>query len=374
MSSFPSTWLEVDLAAIRNNLALIRKEVAPGAAVIAVVKANAYGHGLAAVGIEAERAGAASLGVALVDEGVQLREAGVRIPTLVMASIQPAQAAEAVRHGLTCALCEADVARALSTAAVDQGRRASVEIKLDTGMGRVGIPPDRLPSFLEESGSLPGLVVEGVFSHLSAAEEADPAYSLYQLEQLLKARCDCSDPRWRWHLSNSAAAVGLPQCRLDAVRVGLLVYGLNPLEAVAPLALEPAACWKTRVAFVKECPPGRFLSYGRAYETRSPARIATLAVGYADGYPRALSNVGEVLLGGKRAPIRGRICMDQMLVEVPAGVEARVGDEVVLMGQQGQERITAEELAERAGSITHEILARLGTRMERWYRGRRTED
>lgn len=364
------TWLEVDLAAIGRNVGAVRKLVGPQTAVFVVLKANAYGHGLVEVGRAVERAGAHGIGVALLDEGVRLRDAGITLPILVMTSIPASGAEEAVRYNLICALCEPFLARALSQAAVRMGRPARVEIKVDTGMGRLGVQPQELGPFLEENAILPGLKIEGVFSHLSSADEPDLAFSLEQIASFQRARqsiCSRGKGIRRWHLGSSAAAVRLPECRMDAVRVGLLAYGLNPAAPFQSLSLEPALTWKARIGFIKQSPAGAPISYGRSYMTDRTTRVATLGVGYADGYPRALSNVAEVLVDGQRAPVIGRICMDQAMIALPDGASAEVGDSVVLLGRQGQEQITTEELAERAGTILHELLARLGTRMPRVY-------
>ncbi|MCA1596560.1 MAG: alanine racemase [Chloroflexi bacterium] len=372
-------WLEVDLGAVRRNIAAVQQLVGPAVQVVVVVKADAYGHGLIPVGRAAQEAGAAGLGVALVEEGVRLRQAGITVPVLVMTSIPAAQAPDAVRFRLTCALCDRSLARALSAAAIQQGSRAFVEIKIDTGMGRIGIAPSEAAAFIEFCRGLPGLTIVGAFSHLSSAEDEDPSVSIEQHQRLAAVRRSLvsagSDAiRWRWHLANSAAAVRFPESRLDAVRVGLLAYGFNPVSRLnhtgaAPLALEPAARWMTRIGFVKTAPPGTPISYGGDYVTPARMTVATLGLGYADGYPRTLSNVGEVLIDGRRCRVLGRICMDQMMVGVPAGARADSGDPVVVMGTAGSQTITAEELAGRAGTILHELLARLGSRMPRVYRG-----
>ena len=365
-------WLEVDLTAIKRNIAATRRLVGPSTQVVVVVKANAYGHGLVQVGKAAEDACADGLAVALVEEGRQLREAGISIPILVLGSIPVGQAADAIESDLTCALCDPGLAEALSSSAVKLQRPARVEIKIDTGMGRIGLQPDELPAFLDRCDHLAGLQVKGVFSHLSCAEATDPSYSKLQYERFAGTKRKIGNQRpesrkWRWHLASSAAAAYLPECRLDGVRIGLLTYGLNPVAHLVPLRLEPVACWKTRITYMKDCPAGSSISYGRTYITSRPTRIATLGAGYADGYPRALSNRGEVLLGGRRTPIAGTVCMDQMMIEIPADMPASVGDEVVLMGSQGTETITTQELADRAGAVMHEILARLGARLERVY-------
>ena len=348
----------------------VRKHVGPSTDVIAVVKANAYGHGLVKIGQAAQMAGAAGLGVALADEGVRLREQGITLPILVMSAIPVRQAAMAVRYRLTCTVCDQELPRALCSAAQEQETFADVHLKVDSGMGRLGVDPASAGQLLESISALPFVRLTGIFTHLACAEEPDPSRTLEQIRRFKQIRLEltregASAGTHRWHLANSAGTARFPECAMDAVRVGLLIYGYDPTSHMR--TLEPAACWKSTVSYVKECPAGTPISYGGTFVTPHPMTVATVGVGYADGYPRALSSRGEVLLGGRRARVLGRICMDQMMVEVPAGSLARPGDEVVLMGAQGSERITAEEIAGRAGTILHELLSRLGGRMPRVY-------
>ena len=370
--SDPPVWLDVDLGAVASNVLAVRRSLTPKAAVLVVVKANAYGHGLIPVSLAVEKAGASGVAVATADEGIQLREAGVRLPILILGAIPPSEAPDIVHHEITCALCETGLARALSAAAAHQKRPARAHLKVDTGMGRLGILPCELPEFFATCAVLPGVRIDGVFSHLSTSEDEDTAFADWQTQRFKRLRREMialspAAASWQWHLANSAATVLLPESRFDAVRVGLLAYGLNPVTTFRRFDLKPAAQWKTRITFMKVCPSGLPISYGRTFHTTAPTRVATLGVGYADGYPRSLSNAAEVLVGGCRAPVIGRVCMDQMMIAIPDGVAASIHDEVVLMGDQDGECISPEEVSAWAGTILHELFARLGARMPRFY-------
>lgn len=388
VSSSWNAWLEIDTAAIRHNTAAVHEFVGPGVQVMAVVKADGYGHGAALCARAALAGGATWLGVSSAAEGAELRAAGIDAPTLVLGCGLPEQAAETVTHGLTQTLATEEMARALSQAALDAGRVVDVHIKVDTGMGRIGVRPQEALAFAQLVAMLPGLRIGGVYSHLATADEQDPTYAMAQAQlfsevlselseqEIIAARrgshpdsYDCQAPLR--HLANSAATVRFPAMHFELVRTGLLIYGLSPLasDLVQP-RLVPALSWKSRIACVKSVPAGEHLSYGGLYTTPRPTRIACVSVGYADGFPRALSNLGVVLVRGQRCRVVGAVCMDQMLVDV-GDIAACAGDEVVLIGEQMNERagrpsrITANEVAAAQGTVVHEIVARLGKRLPR---------
>jgi alanine racemase len=365
-----NAWVEVDLSAIRRNVAAVRGLVGGGVAVLAVVKADGYGHGAVRAAKAAVAGGAAWLGVASAAEGAELRSTGIDAPILVLGCGLPEQAPEIVTHGLTQTLATWDMAQALSRAAAGEGREVAVHIKIDTGMGRLGVKPHEAAAFARLVSGLPGLRIEGVYSHLATADRKDPTYAREQARRFEQVLADLEHEGIRSalrHLANSAATVRFPEMRFDMVRAGLLIYGLNPLsQPLTEIELVPALAWKTRIACVKDVPAGEPLSYSGLHVTERPTRIACVPVGYADGYSRALSNVGSVLVSGRRCPVVGAVCMDQMLIDV-GEVEAKPGAEVVLIGEQTGERITANDLADAQGTVVHEIVARLGKRLPRFY-------
>lgn len=338
---------------------------------MAVVKADAYGHGAVPVARAALAAGAKWLGVALVEEGAELRGAGIAAPILVLGAVFPQEAPDAVGHGLTVAVCGRESPLALDGAAAVQGRTAAVHVKVDTGMGRLGVPPAEAAGFVEWLASLPHLRVEGIFSHFSAADEADLSFSRAQLEEFCRVLQTLDARGLRpplCHMANTAATMVLPESHFDLVRTGIGIYGLHPSpETPRTAALEPVMSLRTHIAHVKEVPEGTPLSYGRTFVTTRPSRIATLPVGYGDGYPRLLSNRGSVLVGGQPVPIVGRVCMDLTLTDVTEIPDARVGDEAVLFGRQEEALIGVEDLARLVGTIHYEITCNVGKRVPRRY-------
>ncbi len=375
-----STWLEVNLDALQGNLR--RMHALAGTPVMAVVKANAYGHGAEAVARAVAAAGAEWLGVARVDEGLALRRAGLALPILVMGYTPPALAADALGHDLTLAVFDAEAAQAYAAAARALNRSARVHFKVDTGMGRLGALPQEAPALYRALHDLEGLEVDGVFTHFARADEpeqsevgvtpgqppAAPA-QLAAFEAVLRSL----ERRPRWvHAANSAAGLTLPGARFDVVRLGIALYGLDPSEAVrCPPDFRPALTWKALVTQVKHLPAGHGVSYGHQYVTTTPETVAAVAVGYADGYRRALG-VNEVLVHGQRAPVRGRVCMDQIIVGVSHIPAVRPGDEAVLIGCQGQapgpvDALTAEDLARRWGTINYDVTSGIMARVARLY-------
>ncbi len=361
----------VDLTRIAHNVRALRAVTAAGARQMAVVKADAYGHGAVPVARAAVEAGVDWLGVALVEEGVELRGAGISAPVLVLGAIFAGDAEAAVASNLSVAVWDRESALALDAAGRAAGSPAPVHLKVDTGMGRLGIPPRDAAEFANWIGGLSGVRLEGVFSHFAASDEADLGFARRQLAEFGEFLAALSNRGVRValrHIANTAATIALPDSHLDLVRTGIGIYGLHPSPAVPrTVELRPAMSLRTRIAQLKSVGPGVPLSYGATFVTRRPSRIATLPVGYGDGYPRLLSNRGEVLLRGRRAPIVGRVCMDMLLVDATEIPAAATGDEAVLFGRQGDEVLGAEELADAAGTIHYEITCGVGARVPREY-------
>lgn len=366
------TWLEIDLSAIGHNTQLVKQIVGQHVRLLVSLKADAYGHGALRVARTVVRNGAEWLGVATVSEAAPLRQAGVDAPILVFGYIAPWQAREAVRMNLRATVFTPELARALSQAATDLGGQIRAHIKVDTGMARLGMRAEDIESivrFVEEAHALPGLIVEGVFTHFATADSADQTYALRQLDRFEQALAALDARGLRppiVHAANSAAALTLPQARFDMVRPGIAIYGLAPSdETPLPEGFRPALAFKTQVAQVKEIPTGEGISYGATYITTAPTRIAVLPVGYADGFRRAPANWGEVLVRGQRAPLLGRVCMDQCMIDVTNIPGVRQGDEVVLIGRQGDDELTADEVARKLGTISYEVTAELLARVPR---------
>jgi alanine racemase len=366
------TRAEIDLGALERNYRAVR-EWAPDLGVLAMVKANAYGHGAPAVAHRLEEAGVRLLGVALVEEGIELRNAGVRAPILVMGGSYQGGYEVMVELDLTATVFREDHIDALAAAARRAGKQVAAHLKVDTGMGRLGASMAELPGVLERLRRHPELRLEGIASHFASADVQDAPQTRDQLERWHEARRAVEEAGFRpelRHLSNSSALLGLPEARrgdlFNLARPGLALYGLAPapwLEDRA--ALSPVLSWKTGIIHLKEVPAGASVSYGATWTAERPSRIATLPIGYADGYWRAYSNRAQVLVRGRRAPVVGRVCMDMCMVDVTDIPDAAVGDEVVLIGRQGSEAIRAGELAKIAGTIHYEVLCGVGARVPR---------
>ena len=363
------TWLEVDLEAVANNLRQVCQIVGPEVRVMAVLKADGYGHGATRIARTALNNGAQMLGVACLSEGVGLRRAGIGAPILVLGYTPPWQAREAILNRITITLFDLDMAHALSRAAGEVGQTACVHIKVDTGMGRLGLLPAQVLPFMKQVATLPNLIIEGIFTHFSTADEGDKSYTYAQLERFkdVLAQIQAAGLQVELiHAANSAAILSVPEARFNMVRLGIALYGLAPGPATPlPDGFRPALSFKTRIAQVKTLPPGSYVSYGNTYRTEREQRIAVIPVGYADGFRRAPHHWGYVLVRGQRAPIVGRVCMDQTMIDVTHIAGVRQGDEVVLIGQQGQEKITVEDVAQRLGTINYEVVAEILARVPR---------
>ncbi|GAB4280117.1 MAG: alanine racemase [Coriobacteriia bacterium] len=364
-------WVEVDLSAVAHNISALRKPLPPGCRFMAVVKADGYGHGAVEIAKTALGAGAAVLGVATVDEGERLREAGIDAPVMVLAEAPPEAARDVVGLRLTPTVATREAALAISSAASEMGRVVGFHLKIDTGMHRIGVAHDEAASFLQSLVGLPGLRLEGVFTHFATADVPGDWDFEKQLERfkdsLAAVRAAGFDPGVA-HAANSAATILAPSAHFDMVRCGIAVYGLHPSEATRErVDLRPAMSVKARVAAVREVGMGEGVSYGLTWRASGPTTIATLPLGYADGIHRVLSGRMRVLLGGRMCEQVGRVCMDQLMVEVPRGVGVGLGDEAVVVGEQSGKRLTLDELAEAAGTINYEMACAFAARLSRRY-------
>jgi len=361
-----STWVEIDLGAIENNIRAMRR--ISGVQVMAIVKANAYGHGAVPVARAAIRAGATWLGVARLEEALELRRAELDVPILLLGYTPPDRFDEAVANRLSLTIWETDQIKSLEAAGRRVGEPARVHIKVDTGMSRLGVQAEHVVSFLEHTQS-PDLQIEGIFTHFARADETDPEPTDRQEERFqsaLQALQLAGRKPALVHACNSAAGLTRPAGGYSLVRAGIAIYGLHPsAECPLPESFTPALSWKTLLSQVRVLPAGRGVSYGHTYSTRKEERIGTVPVGYADGYRRTVGNVA--LVGGQPVPVIGRVCMDQIMVQLDNVPLVLAGDEVVLIGRQAEEALTAEDLARTWGTINYEVVCGIGARVPRLY-------
>ena len=360
---------EIDLAAIRHNVGVMKSHITGGAKFLAVVKADAYGHGAVPVAKAALEAGADMLAVAIPEEGIELRNAGIAAPILVLGGIEEGAAEAVVQYGLTQVVFDESRVRALARAGQKLGQTAAVHLKLDTGMNRIGVRTEEEAQTLTRLiDSLSGIELTGCFTHMATADEDDPTGTLKQIARF-EALCGTVKAvhagRLVCHGANTASIFRYPQLHADMVRGGLALYGYPPVPEAKDL--QPAMRWVTRGIYVKTIAPGDRVSYGGRFEATRPTVVMTVPVGYADGYRRGISGKGCVLVRGRRAPILGRVCMDQLMVDVTDIPGARVGDEVVLLGRQGGEVIGAEEMASWLDTISYEVLCSPSKRVPRVY-------
>ena len=371
-TAYRPVWAEVDLAAVRTNVRALREHCAP-ATVLSVVKADGYGHGAVPVARAALDAGAVGLGVALVEEGIELRDAGIDAPILVLSEPTPEAAAGVVSYGLTPVVYTIPGIEALAKAVADRGAhdRLGVHLKVDTGMHRVGCRAEDAVDLAVQVADRPELALAGVCTHLAVADEPANPYTAEQLAQfdaVLRAFRERDLPTGTVHACNTAGAIDRPAARLDMVRVGIGCYGIAPADDLdGRIPLLPAMAVKARVSHVRTVPAGARISYGLRYETERETRIATVPIGYADGVPRELPHHdGAAIVRGRRCPIAGTVTMDQLMLDVgDLGVE--VGDEVVLLGRQGDEEISAASWARAMGTIAYTIVCGIGPRVPRVY-------
>jgi len=366
-------WAEINLPALAHNVRAIKNILQPQAQIMAIVKANAYGHGTGPVARTALANGATWLGVATLDEALQLRQEGIAAPLLILGYTPAEDAGQVVAAGISQTVFNLEQARVLNEAAAANGVQARLHVKIDTGMGRLGLLPDRAVPVITAINDLPHVSLEGFFTHFAAADAADKSYTRRQLALFQRAIAELKRQgiTFPWlHAANSGAIIDLPEAHFNLVRAGIILYGYYPSGEVQKerLDLRPVMTLKTRVVLVKELPAGSYISYGCTYSTPAPTRVATLPVGYADGYSRLLSNRAEVLIRGRRVPVIGRVCMDQCMVDVTSIPGVQVDDEVVLFGCQEDDTITVEEVAGWMGTINYEILCLLSGRVARLYR------
>lgn len=378
-------WAEVNLKTIGNNIRQVRKITGANVRFMAVVKANAYGHGMIEVAKCAMDNGADAFGVAKISEAIRLREAGLELPVLIFGFTPLSFAKHLVEYDFTQTVYSNEMAEALSTAAVVLGKKIRIHVKIDTGMGRLGLLPDCLRYVdslsekrneivceIESIDKLPGLETEGVFTHFATADSKDKTYANRQfeifteiLDQLHSHGLDIPVK----HAANSAAIIDMPETHLDMVRCGILVYGLYPSADVNHhrISIKPAMALKTRIIHLKRVQPGFKISYGGTFEAGRSIVIATLPVGYSDGLNRLLSSGGYMLVSGKRANIAGRVCMDLTMLDMNDDLKVAVEDEVVILGRQGKAAITADEIALLTNTINYEVLTSIPENIKRYY-------
>jgi alanine racemase len=363
------THCSIDHEALRWNWRQVRERVGPTVKILSIVKANGYGHGAAAVAQTLARAGSDAFGVATLEEAVELRQAGIRTPVLILTGAYEDQVEEFFTHQLTPVIHELSSLQQLEKAVKSRGAKLDVHLKIDSGMGRLGLRACEYEQWLPAIQRLTALRVVGVFSHFSQAESVEGHDTRLQLAVfkgvIERLRSQHFAPELV-HLANSAATITLPEAHFDMVRPGIMLYGVYPSPEMANvITLRPALAWKTTILQLKKVPAGTSISYGKTFTTRRESLIATIPVGYADGYPRLLSNRGEVLVGGRRAPIVGRVCMDLTMIDVTDIRNPKQGDEVVLLGRQNGAEISADELAAWANTISYEILTSISARVPR---------
>ena len=366
------TWTEIDLDAIAHNYHAIKSRLSKKTNILAVVKANAYGYGMIEVARRLQKEKVPYLGVACVDEGITLRRAGIRTPVLVLSSILPKEAEYAVYYDLTLTVCDKELAAEIDRSARKLKKEALVHVKVDTGMGRLGVWHDEADRLIEDLLGFKHIIIEGIFTHFASADEEDVRYTMQQIENFkrLAAEMEVSGIEIQYvHAANSAGAMLYKDSHFNMVRPGLMLYGLYPNQHLMSIVkLKPALSLKTRIIYLKNTPPGRFISYGRTHMTNRETIIATLPIGYADGLNRHLSNRGEMLVHGWRAPIIGRICMDHTMIDVGGIKGAKVGDEVVVIGSQKGETITVEDVADLLDTIPYEVVCWISARVPRIYK------
>ncbi len=362
-----STWLEIDLEAIRANLRELRR--ISGVKVMAVVKANGYGHGIVEAGQAALQGGANWLGVARIEEALALRAALITQPILVLGYTSPLRAGEAAVNGISLAVYDLDLAQAYSSAAFNLGRLIRVHAKLDSGMGRLGNFPEEGLPFIQRLNELPGLELEGMFTHFARSDEPELETTAWQNSRFCTLVAELSRRGLRpplVHAANSAAALYFPDTRYDLVRCGISIYGLHPSSgAPLPETFRPALTWKAHLTSVKFLPENHGVGYSYRYTTHQRERIGVVSVGYADGFRRRVGNFA--LVGGQRVKCAGGVCMDQIMLQLEDVPDAKIGDEVVLIGRQGSQTITAEEIGDEWGTVNYDVVCGLEARVPRLY-------
>lgn len=367
--SFRPTWVEISTRAFRNNLLCIKKCLTSPTKILIVVKANAYGHGAPSLSRIAQLCGIHYLGVSSVEEGIILRKNGIKTPILILGSLYPFSSFHAAAtYNLVPTVASIESARALSRIGKRKKKKILFHFKVDTGMRRIGVTSLRACEVLKNIVKYPYIALDGIYTHLASAD-TDRKFTFRQLELLNQVRAHVNRAGIKvplFHAANSAATILFSESHLDLVRIGLAAYGLRPLRIRRYFTdLQPVLSWKTKVVYLKWIPKNTPVSYGGIYTTKRNTRVATLPVGYADGYNRLLSNGGEVLIQGKRCPIIGRVTMDMIMVDVTDIGKVTIGDKAVLIGSQGKERITAEEIAQKIHTISYEVVCAINSRVPR---------
>lgn len=372
MNNKSRAWAEINLDAIAHNVKEIRRVTNPHSEIMGVVKADAYGHGVREVANTLIENGVTRLAVSMVDEAIELRQDGIKVPLLVLGYTDPSRADEIIDYDITQTVFSHELARALSDAATARNTKIKIHIKIDTGMGRVGfLPGYSAVKDVTEINKLSGLVIEGIFTHFAVADEDEnnDEYTKHQFELFTNICTELSRVGIHIpvkHVANSAAIIRFPNMHLDMVRAGIILYGLHPSPVTdcGKIDLQPAMSLKARVTNVKTLEPGASVSYGRTYKTEEESRVATVSIGYADGYLRAFGNKAEMVINNCRCPVRGRVCMDQTMVDVTSmGDNVKVGDKVELFGPE----IPVDELAALADTINYELICLIGKRVPRIY-------
>lgn len=371
---FNRAWAEVNLDNIAHNVKEIRKITDKKAEIMGVVKADAYGHGVKEVARTLLENGVTRLAVSMLDEAIQLRQEGIDVPILTLSYTDPRRAEEIILNDVTQTVFSHDVAEALSDAAVRLNRNVKIHIKIDTGMTRVGFMPGySAVKNVVQISKLPKIIIEGLFTHFASADETDKSYTYVQFERFMSIVSELNRVGIYIpvkHVCNSAGLIDLPEMHLSMVRPGIALYGLYPSDEVdkTKVDLKPAMTLKANVILVKDVEKDTCISYGRIFKTSHNSKIATIPIGYADGYTRLLTNKGRVLVNGQFAPIVGKICMDQCMIDI-TGIDGHVnvGDEVVLFGRQNDSEIKVEDLAKSIGTINYEVVCIIGKRIPRVY-------
>ena len=365
------TWAEVDLGAIKYNFKQVKKLLQSDTSVLVVVKGNAYGHGMLEIAKTLQNAGADFLGVATLDEAICLRKKKIRTPILILGTVLNHELEPAVKNDITLTLCHVESAKALNRIASRLKKKVQVHVEIDTGMGRIGVWHEEALDFMKDIANFKNISVDGIYTHFSIAGR-DKFFTGYQMDSftslLDKLQLSGLEIPYR-HAANSIATVAMKKSHLNLVRPGIIIYGMYPKKSFSRrLDLKPALSLKTKIVFLKKTPPGRSISYGRSYIIQKPTTIATLPIGYADGYGRILSNKAKVLVKGQRAPVVGKVTMDKTMIDVGHIEGVSLGDEVVLIGRQGDNEIRCEELARLSGTIPYEIVCSITNRVPRVYK------
>ena len=365
------TWVEIDLNALRHNLLAVKKRIGPQIKILGIVKADAYGHGDYEVSRVLLNNGVEMLGIAILEEGIQLRNTGIKAPLLLLGGVFEEQIDSIIHYDVTPTVYDLKLAEVLSKKATYFNKKLKVHVYVDTGMGSIGVKHDNAVEFVKFVKNLKNLIIEGIYTHCSSSDEKDSAFTNLQIKRFRDVLDALDTIKVRIplrHMANSGAILGYPESYFNTVRPGLSLYGLYPSEDVSrDIGIRPVMSFKTRIIHIKDMESGDVVGYDRAYRITKPTRVATLPMGYADGYNRLLSNQGEVIIRSKKASIIGRVCMDQCFVDVTNIKDVSVGDEVVLYGRQAQESIPIESIAKQLNTIPYEVTCSISKRVPRIY-------